>query len=138
MMQQLTTRLFAWGLVLMFSLSQFPLFAQEDLVTVTGQVVDSETNSPLIGATLVTKGALVGQLTDEEGNFSFQLDRSSFPLELVVTYIGYESNNFQLDLSSYRDIRIPLSAEGVSVDDVVITASKGFEQSQADLTASIQ
>ncbi|MEO0581691.1 MAG: TonB-dependent receptor [Bacteroidota bacterium] len=138
MMQQLTTRLFAWGLVLMFSLSQFPLFAQEDLVTVTGQVVDSETNSPLIGATLVTKGGLVGQLTDEEGKFSIQLDRSSFPLELVVTYIGYEANNFQVDLSSYRDIRIPLSAEGVSIDDVVITASKGFEQSQADLTASIQ
>ena len=43
----------------------------------TGKVVESETNEPLPGATIVVKGTSIGSVTDFDGNFSINAEDGS-------------------------------------------------------------
>jgi len=53
----------------------------------TGKVVESETNEPLPGATIVVKGTSIGSVTDFDGNFSIDAEVGS---EIVISFLGYE------------------------------------------------
>ena len=53
----------------------------------TGKVVESETNEPLPGATIVVKGTSIGSVTDFDGNFSINAEDGS---EIVISFLGYE------------------------------------------------
>jgi len=70
---------FLIGLLMMFS--SVTSFAQ-----ITGTVVDSETNEPLPGATVIEQGTSNGVTTDFEGSFSFNVDAGT---TLQVSFIGY-------------------------------------------------
>jgi outer membrane cobalamin receptor len=70
---------FLIGLLMMFS--SVTGFAQ-----ITGTVVDSETNEPLPGATVIEQGTSNGVTTDFEGSFSFNVDAGT---TLQISFIGY-------------------------------------------------
>ena len=46
------------------------LFAQN---SITGKVMDSENDEPLIGASVLVKGTTTGTITDFDGNFTLKL-----------------------------------------------------------------
>ena len=70
-------------LVGLMMLSSFITFSQ-----VSGTVLDSETKSPLPGATVLVQGTDNGVVTDFDGNFS--LETATVGSTLVVSYLGYE------------------------------------------------
>ncbi|WP_298487964.1 carboxypeptidase-like regulatory domain-containing protein [uncultured Maribacter sp.] len=57
--------------------------------TITGSVIDGETNSPLPGANVMVKGTTNGTVTDFDGNFSINVSEGSG--SLVISYIGFIS-----------------------------------------------
>jgi len=86
--------------------------------TVTGQVTDSETNTPMAGVTVVVKGSTAGAFTDDEGKYSVRV--SSNEDVLVFSFIGYQSQ--EITVGSQSSIDVALVQTGVELDDVVITA----------------
>jgi hypothetical protein len=71
-------------LLLVFLLGGFAAFSQ---TTVTGTVIDSESNNPLAGANVVETGTTNGAITDFDGNFTLQTSAKSGTL--TISYIGY-------------------------------------------------
>lgn len=71
-------------LFLIFLLGGFAAFSQGK---VTGTVIDSETNDPLMGANIVETGTSNGAITDFDGNFI--LETSAKSGTLTISYIGY-------------------------------------------------
>ncbi|TXD74081.1 TonB-dependent receptor [Aequorivita antarctica] len=71
-------------LLLVFLLGGFAAFSQ---TTVTGTVIDSESNDPLVGANVVETGTTNGAITDFDGNFT--LETSAKTGTLTISYIGY-------------------------------------------------
>lgn len=69
-----------------FVLMGFAVFAQG---TITGKVIDLDTNEPLPGASIGIKGTQVGAFTDMDGNFSVSAPASEGTL--VVSFIGYNT-----------------------------------------------
>jgi TonB family protein len=61
----------------------------------SGTVLDSETNQPLAGASVIVDGSNAGSVTDANGNFSLSGIQSTQPL-IVISYIGYETSQLQL------------------------------------------
>ncbi len=127
----------AWLLAALIGLS--PVFAQNH--TLTGKVTDAFTNDPLPGVSVAIPSLGVGGFSDNEGKFtlSFQATTSS-NLEVTASLSGYVKLTQTFTLSSGTQV-LDFSLEpeaGYQADDVVITASKGFEQKQSDLTISIQ
>ena len=81
-------------LSLFFMLSS-ALFAQQQ--EWNGQVLDSKTNEPLIGVSVVVKGTSIGTVTDIDGRFTI---KAAVNQELILTYIGYASVEILLNSSA--------------------------------------
>ena len=88
-------------------------FAQR---TVRGLVTDVGTKEPLIGATIQAKGTELGTATDEKGNFS--IDVPAGVSSLIVSYVGYEVKEVNLDPSN--NINVELTASSI-LEEVVVT-----------------
>ena len=78
---------------------------------ITGNVSDSE--GPLIGATVMVKGSSTGVITDINGNFILHADAGA---TLVVSYVGYVTK----EVSARDHINIILEQEGRSLNEVVV------------------
>ena len=73
-------------LALAFFLTSATIFAQ---TTLTGKVVEAETNIPIPGVNIGIKGTAQGTVTDFDGNFSLESDSAEGVL--VFSYVGFAS-----------------------------------------------
>ncbi|WP_373073073.1 TonB-dependent receptor domain-containing protein [Zeaxanthinibacter enoshimensis] len=103
----------------------FPLIsmAQE----ITGTVRSSGDNQPIPGANIVEKGTTNGTTTDFDGNFSLVVTK--LPAKLVVSYIGYSTQ--EVDVNQEGNVSIQLD-EGVALDEVVMVGSRAVARSSTD------
>lgn len=83
---------------------------------VRGKVTDSETNEPLIGATIVIKGTTTGVLTSDDGTFTINIPNDS--ATLLFSFIGYTSQS--VAVSGKTVIDIAMVSEVSSLDEVVV------------------
>lgn len=103
-------------LFLLFAIlfSSVSAFAQ----TITGKVVDKDTQEPLIGVSVFSLGTKTGTSTDLDG--SFRLKVASISGQLELTYVGYKS----LKLDASADLgTIELESDAIGLKDVVVTSS---------------
>lgn len=95
--------------------------------TVSGTVTEASTNNPLPGANVVIKGTSTGTTTDFDGNFS--IDVNSFPATLVISSVGYTSQ--EISVSSSQTINVALQ-DGVALDEVVLLGSRNTSRTVID------
>ena len=108
-------------------LCTFHLHAQTE--TVTGIVTDAASKLPLIGASVLVKGAAVGITTDLAGRYVI---KASPKAELIFSYLGYETRTVPVD--ERRVVNMALEETAISVQDVVVI---GYGKvSQRELTGS--
>lgn len=107
-------------LIAVMAVCSMSAFAQT--ITVKGQLVDSETGEPLVGAAVMVEGTTQGSVTDIDGYFKQAVASNA---TLVFKYVGY------------KDLKQKITRKGASVDlgviqmhpdavmlsDVVITSS---------------
>ena len=97
---------------------------------ITGKVIDSESNEPLIGAYLKTIGAKGGAITDANGKFSMKVASGATGFE--VSFIGYTSQKFTL--TNQTDYLIKLVSED-KLDEVLVI---GYTvQKKSDKTGAV-
>lgn len=85
---------------------------------VTGQLVDAETNEPLIGAAILQDGTTNGTTTDFDGNFTLSVSKNA---TLVFKYVGYKE--LKLKAGNEKLGVIKMQSDAVMLKDVVITSS---------------
>ena len=95
-----------------FVLLPFAAIAQ---VTISGTVRETS-GEPIIGASVMEKGTSNGAATDLNGNFSFKA--SSPQATLVVSYVGFESQ--EVKVAGRRNIVITMKTDDEMLDDVVV------------------
>lgn len=106
----------------------FPLMAMAQNVTVKGQVSDSE--GPIIGATVKVKGASTGVVTDMDGNYSISVKPGTV---LSFSYLGMKSKDVKV--SNQKVINVTLNADDQLLNEVVVV---GYGQmKRADVTGSV-
>ena len=98
--------------------------------SLTGVVVDGA--GPIIGATVkathVPTGTISGGITNSSGRFSLINLRAGGPYTLEVSYIGYQTytkEDIRLTLGQTLDLSVALVEEGVTTEEIVISAGKG-------------
>lgn len=86
--------------------------------TITGRVTD-DSGEPMIGATIVVKGASIGTTTNTNGNYSITVSEGKDVL--VFSYTGFQRKEVTLDpVSNVLDVVISESAE--ALQEIVVTA----------------
>lgn len=62
-----------------------------ELYTITGQVVDKQTNKPIQDASIYERNLLVSEISDGNGYFSMRLKNITQPISLTVSKENYKS-----------------------------------------------
>ncbi|MBX2873049.1 MAG: SusC/RagA family TonB-linked outer membrane protein [Saprospiraceae bacterium] len=102
-------RLLAFALFFIFANST-SIFTQ-----VSGVILDSETDEPLVGVTVLLLGTNTGATTDEEGKFSLPANEGDI---IVCSFIGYTRKEIVLDTSTNLSISL---VSGLLMEEVVVT-----------------
>jgi TonB-linked SusC/RagA family outer membrane protein len=96
-------------------------YAQSNISgTITGT-----TGEPLIGASVVLKGTSNGAITDLDGKYALKIPSQSGTL--VVSFVGYESQEVAIGSSSVIDVSL---AEGSALNEVVVVGYGTQRKSQ--------
>ncbi|MEM9982141.1 MAG: TonB-dependent receptor, partial [Bacteroidota bacterium] len=85
--------------------------------TIKGRVVDSQTQEPLIGATVKIAGTTEGVVTNTKGNFTLEVSQAEVTLE--VGYISYES--VTVPIRNNTSLNISLKPNNLYLNEVVVT-----------------
>ncbi|MEO9870147.1 TonB-dependent receptor [Ekhidna sp.] len=111
---------------ILFSLLSMALFAQKG--SITGTVTDSSTGEKLIGANIVVKGTLNGDVTDINGKFSIgSLSDGSYII--VVSYVGYEAQEQSVTVSgSVATVDFQLIEGTVFGEEIVVSGTRRPEK----------
>jgi outer membrane receptor protein involved in Fe transport len=100
---------------------------------ISGTVKDAGSGESLIGASVVVKGTTTGTVTDLDGRFSLDVARA-FPLTVVVSYVGFITQEFAVNEVSSR-LNFRITSDKVILDEVEITGSRLSEKAkQSPLT----
>lgn len=97
----------------------------------SGRVIDAADNSPLPGVNVLIKGTNAGTTTDGEGKFV--LNTNSANGTLVVSYIGYTTQ--EMSIGNRTNIEVSLKIDTKTLSEVVVT---GYgSQAKKDITGAV-
>lgn len=119
-----------WVLFLLLFGISADLYAQQ--TSITGTVRDANSSETLPGVNILIKGTSTGTSTDAEG--AFELPVASLNDTLVVSFIGYETQNIPVNGREQLDIQ--LTPATVSGEEVVVTAL-GINRNERHLGYSV-
>ncbi|RYJ51901.1 TonB-dependent receptor [Flavobacterium petrolei] len=116
-------------LLLIFS-SFYSVIGQTTTSSIKG-LVKSSNNETLPGATVLAihtpTGSKYSALSNEDGRFSMLNMRIGGPYKIIVTFVGYQSEEFNdvyLDLGKVFSLDVLLKDESQKLDEVKVTGAK--------------
>lgn len=92
--------------------------------SIEGRLLDSKTEEPLNGATVLIKGTHIGVTTDSNGSFTLEFSKG-FPIELQFSYLGYHSKKLTVKNDTYLEVKLYESS--ASLSEIVVTARRRNE-----------
>jgi hypothetical protein len=109
--------------------------APPEPVTVSGQVVDATSGTPLEGAAITVDGATLRAFTDADGRFSF---RTVPPGEhvWVIRRLGYATWEQPFTAAGFDQLRIGLMPNPVALESITVTVDR-LEARRAAATLSV-
>ncbi len=124
-------------LILFLSLSSLFATAQNGMQTVKGQILDAQSELPLIGATiqLVSETKTIGTATDFDGYFMLEnipVGRQAFDIE----YLGYEKltiPNIEVSAGKQSVLEIKMEESLVELEEVTVVASAEKDRAQNEM-----
>jgi hypothetical protein len=100
-----------------------PAAAQgNNLIEISGNVVEQDTKQPLEGVSVQVKGTVSGTITTSTGNFKLTT-KTKFPLTLVFSSTGFQQQEFVVE-SIASSVSIALVTQTVLGKEVVVSASR--------------
>lgn len=121
-------QLFLLGMFICFCAQ---LHAQDNQVS--GTILDSETNEPVLGVNVVEKNTSNGTTTNFDGEYSIELTQS--PSVLVFSYLGYKTQ--EVEVNGREVIDITLEPDMDQLDAVTIIDYGYGKVRKEDMTGSV-
>ena len=113
------------SLLVLFSLFiNLDSFAQQHF-TLSGYIKDKNTGEVLIGAAIFDKNTYKGTVSNAYGFYSLSLPSGKYTL--TVSFIGYESVSFEVDLVKNISNDFFLDNSAIAIEGVTITAESGIK-----------
>ena len=97
---------------------------------ISGQIHDSESGEPVVGATIIVVGTQTGTVTDAQGAYELTADLNA---KLSVSCVGYQPQT--LDVKSRTRINVSLKPDTKAIDEVVVVGYGVVKK--RDLTGSV-
>ncbi|MBQ8888729.1 MAG: TonB-dependent receptor [Bacteroidaceae bacterium] len=105
---------------------------QKQVRTITGTVISSEDNYPVIGASIMQKGTTIGVITNVDGQFTINLSSKKGILE--ISYLGLKTKEVSFDANT-KHIDVTLDPDTEVLEEVVIVGAG--TQKKVSITGAI-
>ncbi|MDX1911241.1 MAG: TonB-dependent receptor [Saprospiraceae bacterium] len=115
-------------ITLLFLFFSFQLFAQRDIITITGIVKEKSGGQALTGVSLGVKGASAFAISDTNGQYSIEIQKNP-PFVLSVSAVGFVAQEIQIARRPDAPLDILLE-EDPWLSEVVITSRRRRENAQ--------
>lgn len=127
----LPTRCWLYMLILLLSFGlPASIFAQTDLVKVTGTVTD-ETNQPVPGVNVLLKGnSNIGTVTDIEGKYTLNIPKDA---TLIFKFVGYKTT--EVAVNGKTTVNLSIQPDVKQLEDVVVIGYQAIKREKS--TAAI-
>ncbi len=89
-----------------------------------GEVLDSETNKPLVFATLTIEGSNISTITNTEGQFALKVPKTMSDGKVLVSFLGYKSRAIRLSQFSEGNNEIKLKVSVTELAEVNLSIPK--------------
>ncbi len=99
-------------------------------ITFKGTLKDESTGEELIGANVIIKGTTTGTVTDWDGSFSFQASDATYPVTLVLSYIGYEEKEVVV-ANADQNLDLKLGEGAITTTEVVVKGQRVSDKQKA-------
>ncbi|MEN0051186.1 MAG: carboxypeptidase-like regulatory domain-containing protein [Bacteroidota bacterium] len=109
--------------IILFFIAIYQLEAQDSLLTITGNLVDSESTQPLPFASIHLKGTNIGTVSNDEGAFVFHVPVDLKKDTIIISMIGYVSVRKAIK-DFEQNGRITLKESTFALNEVVVTSEK--------------
>ncbi|MBT8303942.1 MAG: carboxypeptidase-like regulatory domain-containing protein [Bacteroidia bacterium] len=116
-------------LVILSSLVPFNAYSQEnqDFTEYKGEVIDDETNKPLVFADLNVDGTNISTVTNTEGDFALKVPDNLSDATVTISFLGYKKKSIPLSNLRDRKNTISLSPSITKLTEVSINVPKNAE-----------
>ena len=94
----------------------------QNYLTIRGKVVDSETGSPLVFATVAVMETNVAIVTNIDGEFTLKIGDSEVSKNLEITYLGYKNKVVPISVmrnDGFKNV-IELEAAPIPIKEIVV------------------
>jgi hypothetical protein len=112
-----------------------PAFAQQKF-TISGYIKDAATGEALTGANVFLKETMKGTTANQYGFYSFTIDKGKY--NLVVSFLGYEEFNQQVELEKDLRINVSLKTRSIVGKEVEITGTRSDQNVQSTEMGKIE
>lgn len=96
-----------------------PVFSA--IAQISGKIVDTKTEEPIIGANIIIPDSYVGTTSNEHGNFSLDWF-GDFPVKIRVSHIGYGKQ--EIIVLNPGEVWVGLVPEVLKGEEVIITGER--------------
>ncbi|MCB0473797.1 MAG: TonB-dependent receptor, partial [Flavobacteriaceae bacterium] len=113
------------SIILLISFLLWPVFSFSQTGVIKGKVIDAETGTTLVGATVLIESEFAGAATDKNGIYSFtSLNAGSYYVE--VMFLGYQKQTRLAVLGTQDTLTLDfgLAPLTTKLTEVVVTASE--------------
>lgn len=94
---------------------------QQDYITIRGKVVDAESGTPLVFATVAVKESNVAIVTNIDGEFTLKIAKASAPKNLEVSFLGFKNKTIAIsDLKEGGKNVISMEAAPIPIREIVV------------------
>lgn len=92
-----------------------------DIITLTGMLVDKDTNEPIPFGTVSVSNSSIGNITNQNGEFKLHLpDSMRTTSSIRFSHIGYQPQSIETKLLAGQMARIALEPKIIPIQEVVI------------------
>ncbi|MBN2728651.1 MAG: TonB-dependent receptor [Bacteroidales bacterium] len=113
------------------------LISYAQTTQLNGKIVDQSSNEVLPGANVYVEGSLNGCSSNSDGIFSLRT-KKSFPLTLIISYVGYQTVELNLDKVPTKDLIIKLKLKETIADEIIIKGVRQGENTPITYTNIVQ
>ncbi|TKC65540.1 TonB-dependent receptor [Pedobacter hiemivivus] len=104
---------------------------------ISGLIKDKRTGKTIPGVSIKVKGTMIGTQTDIDGVYSLSVKEDRQRFTLVVSYIGYKSQEFNFERSvANMNQNVQMEEDRLGLDEVVVTG-QGIDVSKRRLSTNV-
>src|SRR5260221_14490888 len=114
--------------LLLLSMVCSALLTQAQMRQVTGLITSSTDGSAVAGANITLKGSSTGTVSDADGKFAINV--TGEPAVLVISFIGFATQEITVPSSNYVAVVLQSSAE--ELQEIIVSVGRGSQRTFTD------